>query len=405
MSAVQPGAVTSTGTSSTSSSLWHNSVTSSTLVDQRRTGGDRVQQSSDSPQNRQRTVIMPSPVGGTPFSTNLANSNTPSNQNAHHHHHHHQHQHSNSSNSSNLPMTASTTSTTGQPASALRNSTAGTIAASNEKGRRLIIVRHGERVDFTFNVSHESWVSRAFDAQGRYKRFNINMPRTLPNRKDGFQAYATDTPLTEIGYLQAKLTGRALKEAGTKPTHVYVSSAYRCVQTCVGILKGMQSQSQNVSFNIEPGLFEWGAWFRPKLPSWMTPEEYASQGYPVNVHYKPVVARTEITASETLLDYYNRSYKVVQRVLERHPEDCVILLVAHGASLDTCTRQVCGGAPRSQQDFYAILHQTPYLAMAAAAEDVGSRTFRVTEPPILPFQHQGNASYDWRLLPSQTEKA
>lgn len=74
-------------------------------------------------------------------------------------------------------------------------------------GRRLLVIRHGERIDFTFNVTHENWVIKAFDDDGRYKRFNINMPRSLPGRKDGHHNYMSDTPLTEMGYLQAKITG------------------------------------------------------------------------------------------------------------------------------------------------------------------------------------------------------
>lgn len=77
------------------------------------------------------------------------------------------------------------------------------------------------------------------------------------------------------------------------------------------------------------------------------------------------------------------------------------MLVAHGASLDTCTRQLIGESPRNQQEFYTILHQTPYLAVAASQEDFQTKQWRLTDPPICPFQHQGNASYDWRLLTAQ----
>lgn len=77
------------------------------------------------------------------------------------------------------------------------------------------------------------------------------------------------------------------------------------------------------------------------------------------------------------------------------------MLVAHGASLDTCTRQLVEAPPRNQQEFYTILHQTPYLAVAAAHEDNQTRQWKLMDPPIHPFQHQGNASYDWRLLMAQ----
>ncbi len=81
-------------------------------------------------------------------------------------------------------------------------------ASSDTPRRRVIVLRHGERIDFCLNQDGLHWVNRAFDAAGKYTRFNINMPKTLPKRKEGFQAFREDTPLTEMGYLQAKITGR-----------------------------------------------------------------------------------------------------------------------------------------------------------------------------------------------------
>uniref|UniRef100_A0A914WLS5 Uncharacterized protein n=1 Tax=Plectus sambesii TaxID=2011161 RepID=A0A914WLS5_9BILA len=265
-------------------------------------------------------------------------------------------------------------------------------------GRRLLVLRHGERIDFTFNQDQQSWVHKAFDANGKYSRFNINMPRSVPARKDGPAGFLLDTPLTEMGYLQAKITGRALRDAGVKVSHIYCSSALRCVQTTVGILKGMNNCSQLI--NVEPGLFEWGAWCRPKRPKWMDMDEFQRLGYPINLHYQPVVSPEMITPSEKLGEYYNRSFDVVKRILANHKQvdDGVILLVAHGASLETCTRQLTGQQPRETPEFFSILHRTPYLACAQAVEEAGSSKWAVAESPILPFQHQQNAAYDWRLL-------
>lgn len=50
-------------------------------------------------------------------------------------------------------------------------------------------------------------MKQSFDTNGRYHPFDLNLPRNLPKRNDGFEMFASDTPLTEMGYLQSKLTG------------------------------------------------------------------------------------------------------------------------------------------------------------------------------------------------------
>lgn len=55
------------------------------------------------------------------------------------------------------------------------------------------------------------------------------------NCPDGWNA---DSPLTNIGLHQARLTGEALQLAGKKIDHVYCSPAFRCVQTCNSALEG-----------------------------------------------------------------------------------------------------------------------------------------------------------------------
>lgn len=313
----------------------------------------------------------------------------------------------------------------------------------------MLVIRHGERIDFTFNREHQHWVRKAFESpSGKYTRFDINMPRSMPTRaKDGPDGFVMDTPLTEIGYLQAKITGRALKDAGVSVSHVYCSSALRCVQTTVGILKGMGDTKSRI--NVEPGLFEWGSWFKQGIPSWMDPAEFLRLGYPVNVNYTPLVKPVGgISQEESLVDYYTRSYDVARRILARHPTSTpvgggvaaasntqensssgvyvnldaapnesassspngpVILMVAHGASLDTLTRQLTGGAPRDSHSFFNILHSTPYLACTqvierwmptAGHQSGGVWRWQHANPPILPFQHCSNNSYDATILRS-----
>lgn len=271
-------------------------------------------------------------------------------------------------------------------------------------GRRLLVIRHGERIDFTFNPTHQHWVKCAFDKSGTYKRFNINMPRMLPSRRDGYDNYFHDTPLTEMGYLQAKLTGRALKDSGCRPDYIYASCAYRSIQTAVGIIKGLGGSAGDLKIRVEPGLFEWGSWFN-KIPGFMEVDELAEHGLPIDTQYSPYVTVDQLVVTESLADYYNRSHLVTRHLMQHHCKDKLIALVAHGASLDACTRQLVGHPVRSQKDFYTILHQTPYLALTCCREDPHTSKWSLCDPPIYPFQHQGNAPYDWKQLKTEFSSA
>ena len=78
---------------------------------------------------------------------------------------------------------------------------------SEDTPRKVFVFRHAERVDRTFHSEFSHWTDRAFDEVGKYKPFDLNMPKMLPKRHGGPQAFVDDTPLTELGYFHAVLTG------------------------------------------------------------------------------------------------------------------------------------------------------------------------------------------------------
>ncbi len=284
--------------------------------------------------------------------------------------------------------------------------------------RRVYVVRHGERVDFTFGT----WVPYCFSEDGRYRQRDLNMPLSLPARAGGGEAFAArDSPLTRIGATQARLTGEALRSAGVEIAHAYSSPSLRCVQTAHHILAGLGLE-RRVRIHLEPGLFEWLAWYAAGdgsgssgggMPEWMTAAELTAAGYNVESRYKPYISAEELrddcaAARESCSEFYTRNYFVAQCVLQsREAVGGDVLLVAHAASLDTCTRQLTGESPRPAQELLQIVRRIPYCGLAVAEEaDVGSTgatskrrsSWRLVDPPVPPLTHSGNSRFDWKMM-------
>lgn len=108
-------------------------------------------------------------------------------------------------------------------------------SAPPNANRQLYIMRHGERVDFTFGP----WIQHSFNAHGVYKRKDLNMPISLPDRVNAPNSWEKDSPLTNMGLHQAWLTGQSLREAGVTFDLVYSSPSFRCIQTCSALLEGI----------------------------------------------------------------------------------------------------------------------------------------------------------------------
>jgi hypothetical protein len=83
------------------------------------------------------------------------------------------------------------------------NSLSQQIRQKRRAKTKLVIVRHGERVDALFG---ENWFRQAFDQTGNYRRFHTNLPMNLPYRQN-FQDYLYDPPLTELGLIRSFRTG------------------------------------------------------------------------------------------------------------------------------------------------------------------------------------------------------
>ena len=209
--------------------------------------------------------------------------------------------------------------------------------------RRIFVVRHGERVDFTFNA----WIQHSFDSSGSYIRQDLNMPKSVPLRKKGPEGFARDCPLTVMGTLQASLVGEAMRENGIQISHVYCSPSLRCIQTCHALLKSLDCL--DLPIHVEPGLFEWLAWYQDAMPDFMSDSELAAAGYNIQLSYKPYISAEELSDSqlngcvESCEAYYTRSFFVTQCVLASTEDSGGdVLFIGHASTLDACAQQLIG---------------------------------------------------------------
>ncbi|VDK26739.1 unnamed protein product, partial [Anisakis simplex] len=161
-------------------------------------------------------------------------------------------------------------------------------------------------------------MERAFDSEGHFRRFNEQLPSKLAPRPGGPRDYSDDTPITNSGYAYCIRTGELLRERGISIDFIYSSPAYRCMQTAQGILEGLQAKELRI--RIEPGLFQWMRWCKHGLPTFLNPSEYEEAGFPVDSSYEGFDDAKEFDEKETLLDYYTRSFAIVQRILKLHPK-------------------------------------------------------------------------------------
>lgn len=280
--------------------------------------------------------------------------------------------------------------------------------SSKTDARKLIIIRHGERIDFTFG---HGWIPVCFDSDGSYRRKDLNQPKDLPKRSDPFSEYTFDSPLTNIGLYQASLTGKALAGSGLKICHIYSSPSLRCVQTTQNILSELNLGS-SVKINIEPGLFEWMTWYlEPNRPKFMSIQELVNYGFHVNPSYVPLLSVKELFApeNETLVEYYQRSHRISSTILSSTVGN--VLFVGHAATLDTCSRQLVSQPIRSEQEFFGFLNKIPYCGVCSVQESSvnpdqqsssplvsGKSCWSLVKPQIQTIQHTANPRYNWKCL-------
>ena len=241
---------------------------------------------------------------------------------------------------------------------------AGLVAAKRTRGpRQLYVVRHGERIDFTFG---KDWIRNSFDSAGgtraeaslgelpeswcytigsllqaiisgtiltcrnRCQRgaegILITSTTRLSLRKVTFKRACSVKTLLFISHSVCEdefkpvfdFVGNALKDVEVPIDHVYPSPSLRCLQTATGIVQGLGLQRK---LHVEPGLFEWLGWYKTGLPVFMNNEELVSAGFNIDATYEPVWPVSRYNLDEDIDGYYDRCHETTRAILQRHEHE------------------------------------------------------------------------------------
>ncbi|XP_055547088.1 ecdysteroid-phosphate phosphatase-like [Wyeomyia smithii] len=258
-----------------------------------------------------------------------------------------------------------------------------------QSGRRVYVARHAERVDFTFG----SWVPYSFNDAGEYVRKDLNMPKSLPPRSPNI--WQQDTPLTNLGCYQARLTGEAMKEAGVRIDHVFCSPAFRCVQTAASIIEGLGLR-ESLPIRIEPGLLEWLTWYPAGIPTYLSNDELTSAGINAAKNYTPLTSVEDLKQSmkESFEAFCSRNAELSKQLIKATEGN--ILIVGHAATLETCTSAFVHPDIPLTRDLLKRILKFSYCSIVMMESVDGS--WKMTRPPCAPFTNSKNDRFDWKDL-------
>lgn len=160
------------------------------------------------------------------------------------------------------------------------------------------------------------------------------------------------------------------------------------------------------------------AWYPDGVPDWLTKEELQAAKYNIDTEYQPFVAINNLNESikETTEGFYTRNYDVLRKIIDSTGNfvfkfqskvekliniflKCLVgnvLIVAHATTLDTCTRQLIGEAPRNTNELRQVIHKIPYCSLANVEEIDGQ--WKLVEPDTLPVTHSKNPRFEWNAL-------
>ncbi|XP_012586503.1 PREDICTED: ubiquitin-associated and SH3 domain-containing protein A [Condylura cristata] len=260
--------------------------------------------------------------------------------------------------------------------------------------KSVLVVRHGERVDQVFG---KTWLQQSATADGKYFRPDLNFPCSLPQRAGGTKDFESDPPLSSCGVFQSRTAGEALLASGIRIASVFASPALRCVQTAKYILEELRLEKK-LKIRVEPGIFEWTTWeVGRSAPALMTPEELREANFNVSTEYRPALPLSALLPAESYEEFVERCAVSMRRIVSSCPAEAgVILIVAHGSALDSCTRPLLGLPPRDCGDFTQLVRKVPSLGMCLCEESKEDGRWELVSPPVRTLTHSANAAFSWR---------
>lgn len=217
---------------------------------------------------------------------------------------------------------------------------------------------------------------------------------------------------------------------------VYVSPAFRCVQTADAVLRGnifiynlinckcfhlhfiMPTFSfifpimhkitelgmrDTLPLRIEPGLYEWTGFVESHFPQLYTPDELATLGYNIDLTYEPQMSVSQLRdcLKETVPDLYKRNHIAMLHVLDQsrhHNKSGNILIIVHAISLETCTRNLLGKSERPWPELKLFFGKVGLCSMVALQENNNAGGYEFVEPPGGPITQSSNDAFDWRIF-------
>ncbi|KRX61699.1 Protein UBASH3A -like protein [Trichinella sp. T9] len=257
-------------------------------------------------------------------------------------------------------------------------------------GRRIFLVRHGERMDRVF----PGWLRLGFTDLGAYRPYDLNMPLRAVKRENGWKDFYNDPPITEIGYATSQMIGRGMKLSGIGFDMVYCSPALRSIQSAHGILKSFPGS--NTKICIEAGLFEYLGWYENANLNFLNTDQLVSEGYEIQPNYIPYMMAQTLKNkfhSETIEEYYKRVNTTWPGAGGRksrvgrgqYPHPCNLLFVVHAPTIDAIGRSLMkkSAANLSNYELSKMGIHYPYASVVGLEEIKANGEWQLM-PNILP---------------------